>query len=88
MKLLVTGGNGFIGSHFILEMINQGHYILNIDKSGNNTTIKQRLNKNVIKNYYFCKSNNWSRRMIKIKKIVKDIMKNDKLCFKKKKIIF
>ena len=57
MKLLVTGGNGFIGSHFILEMINQGHYILNIDKSGNNTTIKQRLNKNVIKNYYFCKSN-------------------------------
>lgn len=57
MKLLVTGGNGFIGSHFILEMINQGHYILNIDKSGNNNTIKKRLNKNVMKNYYFCKSN-------------------------------
>lgn len=32
MKFLVTGGRGFIGSHFVEEALNQGHKIIDIDK--------------------------------------------------------
>lgn len=32
MKLIVTGGCGFIGSHFVLRMLRHGHQVLNIDK--------------------------------------------------------
>lgn len=38
MKLLITGGAGFIGSNFILNRISQGDTVLNLDKltySGN-----------------------------------------------------
>ena len=31
MKLLVTGGAGFIGSRFIVEAINRGFHVLNVD---------------------------------------------------------
>ena len=41
-----------------------------------------------IDNNYFCKSNHWTRRMIKIKHIVKNILKNDKIGFKKKNYYF
>ena len=36
-----------------------------------------------IQTNYFCKSNHWSKRMIKIKEIVKNIIKIDELGFKK-----
>lgn len=32
MKILVTGGRGFIGSHFVEEALEQGHQIVDIDK--------------------------------------------------------
>lgn len=32
MKLLVTGGRGFIGSHFVEEALNSGHEVIDIDK--------------------------------------------------------
>ena len=38
MKLLITGGAGFIGSNFILDRIEKGDKVLNLDKltySGN-----------------------------------------------------
>lgn len=32
MKLLITGGRGFIGSHFVEEALNKGHEVVDIDK--------------------------------------------------------
>jgi len=32
MKILLTGGAGFIGSHFVKQAIAKGHYVINIDK--------------------------------------------------------
>ena len=31
MKMIVTGGAGYIGSHIIVELLNEGHDILAID---------------------------------------------------------
>ena len=31
MKIIVTGGAGFIGSHIIVELLNEGHDICVID---------------------------------------------------------
>ena len=33
MKILVTGGMGYIGSHIILELIKQGHTVYSIDNN-------------------------------------------------------
>lgn len=32
MKVLLTGGAGFIGSHFVKKAIKTGHYVVNVDK--------------------------------------------------------
>ena len=42
--------------------------------------------KNKININFFCKSNHWSRRMIKIRKIANKVIKNDDLNFKKNKV--
>lgn len=34
MKILVTGGRGFIGSHFVEEALKKNHVIIDIDKMG------------------------------------------------------
>ena len=34
MKILVTGGRGFIGSHFVEEALKKNHIIVDIDKMG------------------------------------------------------
>ena len=41
---------------------------------------------NKIQINFFCKSNKWSRRMIKIRKIANKVIKNDDLNFKKNKL--
>ena len=44
MKILVTGGSGFIGSNFIRYLINNSDYeVVNVDKltyAGNNQSLK------------------------------------------------
>ena len=34
MKLLVTGGRGFIGSHFVEKALKLGHAVTDVDKMG------------------------------------------------------
>jgi len=38
MKLLVTGGTGYIGSHTVVELINQGHDVFIVDNLSNSST--------------------------------------------------
>ena len=44
--------------------------------------------KKKIETNFFCKSNNWSRRVIKIKELVKNVLAIDDLGFKKKNLYF
>jgi len=37
MKILVTGGTGYIGTHTCVELINQGHQVIVIDNLSNST---------------------------------------------------
>ncbi len=55
MKILVTGGAGYIGSHWCLEFLKSGHEILVIDNlsSGHPEAIK-RVKKLSEKDYGFC----------------------------------
>ena len=34
MKFIVTGGRGFIGSHFVERALKEGHFVTDIDKLG------------------------------------------------------
>lgn len=38
MKLLITGGAGYIGTHTCVELLNQGHQVIVIDNLSNSTT--------------------------------------------------
>ena len=47
MKILLTGGAGFIGSHFVKKAIKNGHYVVNVDKltyAGNLDNLEDCLN--------------------------------------------
>ena len=35
MKILVTGGTGFIGSHTVVELLNSGYEVIVIDNLSN-----------------------------------------------------
>ena len=37
MKILVTGGTGFIGSHTVVELLNQNHEVVIIDNLCNSS---------------------------------------------------
>ena len=43
MKILVTGGAGYIGSHTCLELLNAGHYVIVVDNLANSkeTSLKR-----------------------------------------------
>lgn len=42
MKILITGGNGFIGKHLVANLLQNGHDIYVIDKVANNMTVNQK----------------------------------------------
>ncbi len=39
MRILVTGGAGYIGSHTCVELLNSGHDIVVIDKFSNSSPV-------------------------------------------------
>ncbi len=50
-RLLVTGGLGFIGSHFVPMAIERGYYVINLDKK--TYAARKNLNFEKLKNYEF-----------------------------------
>lgn len=63
-KILVTGGCGFIGSHFIITQIKKGNFVVNIDKLTYASNID---NVDVVrndKNYHFIKGDICDRELI------------------------
>ena len=69
-KVIVTGGNGFIGSNLIKFLIQKNYFVINIDKNtySKNSYILKNLKK---KNYVFYKLDINNR-----KKILKNLKKN------------
>ena len=42
MKILVTGGCGFVGTNLINKLLKSGHKIISIDNNGLETTFKSQ----------------------------------------------
>lgn len=55
MKILLTGGAGFIGSNFILSALSKGHQIINVDKLTYAGNLKNLDSIENDPNYVFCK---------------------------------
>jgi len=68
MKILVTGGLGFIGINFILFALKKGHSIINVDKITYASNKKKKFLKN-FNNYKFYKADITNKS--KIKKIIR-----------------
>ena len=76
MKIMVTGGNGFIGSNFIEEMVlKHGYFVLNIDKKGDEKNLTNRLLNSKYK-YTFLKRNLISINSGETVKIIKSFNPN------------
>ena len=54
MKILVTGGAGFIGSHTVVELINAGHEPIIIDNFNNSDKSALKGIKKIIKKSVKC----------------------------------
>ena len=67
MKLLVTGGDGFIGSNFILKLLEEHEEfkITNIDAELGGSNPKNLLKINNHKNYKFVKGNITNHKLMK-----------------------
>ena len=52
MKILVTGGAGFIGSHTVVELINAGHEPIIIDNFNNSDKSALKGIKKIIKKIF------------------------------------
>jgi uncharacterized protein (TIGR01777 family) len=50
MKILITGGTGFIGSHLLRQLSNETHHIIILTRSGSKTTT---LNKAIIESFHW-----------------------------------
>ncbi|MBS6473828.1 MAG: NAD(P)-dependent oxidoreductase [Acetobacter sp.] len=46
MKVLVTGANGFIGSHLVTELVNRGHHVTAVDLDNSNIDARAVFSKN------------------------------------------
>ncbi len=55
MKIIVTGGSGFIGSHLVKFLIKKKHIVLNIDKISKYSVNESLYEIEKNKNYYFSK---------------------------------
>lgn len=47
MKVLVTGANGFIGSHLVTELVNRGHHVTAVDLDNSNIDARAVVTKDV-----------------------------------------
>ena len=53
MNVLVTGGAGFIGSHLVDELLNQGHYVLCIDNLSLGKKVNLKIAYKYKENFHF-----------------------------------
>ena len=76
MKILVTGGAGFIGSHTVVELINAGHEPIIIDNFSNSDKSALKGIKKIIK-----KSVDWYEKDCKDSKVLEQIcIKENIMC--------
>ena len=61
MNVLITGGNGFIGSYLVNKFLKKGHKVLNLDKI---SLFSQNLKINN-KNYFFKKVDLLNKKKLK-----------------------
>jgi len=71
MKILITGGAGFIGSHFIKKAIGSGHKIVNIDK------LTYAGNLDNLENYKDCSDHIFYKTDICDSKTIKSILRKE-----------
>jgi UDP-glucose 4-epimerase len=66
MSILVTGGAGFIGSHAIVELLNQGHQVVALDNFCNSkSTVLERIQDITKKEFQFVEGDIRDARLLK-----------------------
>ncbi|MDZ4851324.1 MAG: dTDP-glucose 4,6-dehydratase [Pirellulaceae bacterium] len=55
MRLIITGGAGFIGSNLVRRMVNEGHHVLNVDKLTYAGNLNSLADVSHLPNYRFAK---------------------------------
>ena len=73
MSVLVTGGAGYIGSHTVIELINNGYDVVIVDNFSNSKPIViDKLRKPTVISYkaYNCQNNSFKNKFLMNKKII------------------
>lgn len=74
MKILVTGGMGYIGSHTVLELLKEGYEVIVVDNLVNsNIDVKEKIEKLSGKTFEFIKVD------VRDKSVLEEIFKNNKI---------